>query len=66
MAVLYVRATYAEEENLKSFFKSMFGWGETGVEWTRGRWECTIPRALKPDEITQLKRAASFEHYQQF
>lgn len=32
MAVLYVRATYAEEENLKSFFKSMFGWGETGVE----------------------------------
>ncbi|KAF7535421.1 hypothetical protein G7054_g5369 [Neopestalotiopsis clavispora] len=53
MAVLYVRATYADEENLKDFLKSVFGWGKTGIEWTRGRWECTIPRALKPVDMSR-------------
>lgn len=32
MAILYVRATYTEEENLKKFFLGLFGWGNFGVE----------------------------------
>lgn len=35
MAVLYVKATYADEENLKHFLKSLFGWGKTGIEVCR-------------------------------
>ncbi|KAI0182697.1 hypothetical protein EV127DRAFT_448985 [Xylaria flabelliformis] len=66
MAVLYVRATYAEEDNLKRFLLGLFGWGNYEIEWTRGRWQCTVPRSLNSHELTQMKAAASFEHYQQF
>ncbi|KAI0867319.1 hypothetical protein GGS24DRAFT_485982 [Hypoxylon argillaceum] len=66
MTVLYVRATYAEEDNLRRFLMELFGWGNYGIEWARGRWQCTVPRVLSPNEITRLRAAANFEHYQQF
>ncbi|KAF8862499.1 hypothetical protein BDZ45DRAFT_739143 [Acephala macrosclerotiorum] len=66
MAVtVVVRATYTEERALETFFVQLFGWGKSTILWKRGRFQCTIPRPLRPDEVIQLKEAAQVEHYGQ-
>ncbi|GAP87361.1 hypothetical protein SAMD00023353_2700500 [Rosellinia necatrix] len=65
MPVLYVRATYAEEESLSRFLLELFGWGNYEIDWARGRWQCTVPRALSAHEITRMRAVTKLEHYQQ-
>ncbi|TVY44093.1 hypothetical protein LOCC1_G006749 [Lachnellula occidentalis] len=62
-----VKAANTEERALEIFFSSIFGsWNFTIlVRWISDRFQCTIPRPLRPDEITRLGEAAQVEHYEQ-
>ncbi|TVY23265.1 hypothetical protein LHYA1_G007946 [Lachnellula hyalina] len=62
--IVIVRATYTEERTLETFFTQIFGWGKSTILWKRGRFQCTIPRQLRADEVTRLTEAAQVEHYE--
>ncbi|KAH8802629.1 hypothetical protein F5884DRAFT_475256 [Xylogone sp. PMI_703] len=64
MAIEVVRATYAEQTALENFFTDLFGWGKTEVLWKRGRYQCTLPRRLTPQEVVKLQNVIKCEHYE--
>ncbi|KAH3919718.1 hypothetical protein HBH56_017890 [Parastagonospora nodorum] len=63
MQVVIVSARYTEQNALEAFFGQVFGYGQARVTWTRGRFQCTLPRALTPTEVTSMKASVEETHY---
>ena len=60
-----IQARYLDEFPLIKFLVGLFGRGQIGVEWTRGYYQCTLPRGLKPSELEALSRKVAYEHYRE-
>ncbi|KAH7081174.1 hypothetical protein BKA63DRAFT_503303 [Paraphoma chrysanthemicola] len=63
MKIAIVSARYMEQNAIESFFAEVFGFGQTRVTWTRGKFQCTIPRALTSAEMESMKSSVDFTHY---
>ncbi|KAL8381815.1 hypothetical protein RB595_005871 [Gaeumannomyces hyphopodioides] len=60
-----IHARYIDEFALMSFLVRLFGANECEVEWTRGYYQCTLPRGLKPRELEALRRKVDYERYEE-
>ncbi|KAH7345789.1 hypothetical protein BKA66DRAFT_478783 [Pyrenochaeta sp. MPI-SDFR-AT-0127] len=65
MKIAIVSARYIEQHALEAFFGQVFGYGKARVTWTRGRFQCTLPRALTPEEMESMKASVDFAHYKE-
>ncbi|KAH6625484.1 hypothetical protein C7974DRAFT_396160 [Boeremia exigua] len=63
MKVAIVSARYMAQPALEAFLCDVFGYGQVQVKWTRGRFQCTLPRALSTDELELMKDRVEFAHY---
>ncbi|KAF2177161.1 hypothetical protein K469DRAFT_720968 [Zopfia rhizophila CBS 207.26] len=65
MRTVIISARYVEQYKLENFLVETFGFGKVGVRLTRGKYQCTVPRLLRPEEIERLKEQVTVEHYQE-
>ncbi|KAF2134964.1 hypothetical protein P153DRAFT_362673 [Dothidotthia symphoricarpi CBS 119687] len=63
MKVAMISARYMEQHAVEDFLGQVFGYGKAQVTWTRGRFQCLLPRALTKDELESMKAAVDFAHY---
>ena len=61
-----ISGTYLDVQPLENFLVDLFGVGKVKVKWKRGKFQCTIPRLLKDEEMARLRIAVPEEHYQQY
>ncbi|KXJ88266.1 hypothetical protein Micbo1qcDRAFT_166923 [Microdochium bolleyi] len=66
MEIMFLRATYMDEYLISAFLTNLFGRGQCGLEWTRGRWQCIMPRQITTAEKAQLDAAINAAHYSKF
>ncbi|KAH6987184.1 hypothetical protein EDB80DRAFT_881618 [Ilyonectria destructans] len=63
--IVIIQARYIDQTALEDFLTSVFGFGGARVTWTRGVYQCTLPRGLKKDEVELLKDRVQMEHYEE-
>lgn len=64
MAKTYVvPGRYLDQHSLETFFGKVFGYGKAQVTWVRGKFQCTLPRALTQEEWDSMKSSVEYEHY---
>lgn len=63
MKIAIISARYTEQTNLELFLGHVFGYGQAMVKWKRGRFQCTLPRALTPAELDAFQTSVGFSHY---
>ncbi|KAF2030940.1 hypothetical protein EK21DRAFT_111393 [Setomelanomma holmii] len=63
MKIAIVSARYMEQNAIEAFFGQIFGFGQARVMWTRGKFQCMLPRALTPTEMDSMRASVEFTHY---
>ncbi|KAF1948780.1 hypothetical protein CC80DRAFT_497989 [Byssothecium circinans] len=65
MRTVIISARYCDEPALGNFLIDTFGYGKAGVKYTRGKYQCFLPRFLRPDELERLTKTIQLEHYRE-
>ncbi|OTA99817.1 hypothetical protein M426DRAFT_324801 [Hypoxylon sp. CI-4A] len=64
VAVSVFRARYTDETSLYDNLRKIFPTGIIQIRFQRGRFQCTIPRTLTPEEAENVHLAIEKEHYE--
>ncbi|KAF2477887.1 uncharacterized protein BDR25DRAFT_299645 [Lindgomyces ingoldianus] len=65
MKTIIIHARYTDQYALENFLIQKFGYEKVSIRWTRGKYQCEIPKLLKLDELEELKQSVAVEHYQE-
>ncbi|KAI1741257.1 hypothetical protein F4680DRAFT_72431 [Xylaria scruposa] len=57
------RARYTDEEALAELLSKRFPTQGFQIKYDRGRFKCTIPRSLTPEETREIELAVTKDHY---
>ncbi|KAI0448675.1 hypothetical protein F5B21DRAFT_509906 [Xylaria acuta] len=57
------RARYTDEEALAELLSKLFPGQKFQINYERGRFRCTIPRPLTPEETREIELAVTKDHY---
>ncbi|KAI0436135.1 hypothetical protein F4803DRAFT_557312 [Xylaria telfairii] len=57
------RARYTDEEALAEQLSKLFAAQRIQIKYDRGRFRCTIPRSLTPEETRDIEIAIAKDHY---
>ncbi|OTB15861.1 hypothetical protein K445DRAFT_317498 [Daldinia sp. EC12] len=63
-AISVFRARYTDETTLYEHLRKVFPTGPIQINFKRGRFYCTIPRALTPKETEDVQSQIESEHYE--
>ncbi|KAL8408625.1 hypothetical protein RB594_007173 [Gaeumannomyces avenae] len=58
-----IQARYMDQMELELFLLGLFGPGKCDVTWTRGFYQCVLPRGLKRPELERLAAKIGMERY---
>lgn len=62
MKTVLFKARYMDQSALEAFLEVIFS-GRAEVIWTRGVFQCRVPRGLKQNELDALSQAIELERY---
>ncbi|KAF2440122.1 hypothetical protein P171DRAFT_489898 [Karstenula rhodostoma CBS 690.94] len=64
MKIAVIKARYDVQPQVEAYLASVFGRGNAIVKYTRGHFQCTLPRGLYQAEIDSMRETVEFSHYE--